>query len=179
MTRSGRVVLSVVALALVAAVSQASAAGRVEAGTVKGIATTALRQPLAGYLLRLRSLENARLVRVIRTDAAGAYEFTNVDPGIYYLEVLDSANKIISTDGPIVVSKSSEQKHTLRTTLIVAAALPATAVAIGSLRDGRMNARPAPTTFQPTAAEVVDAAAVAGIKDGMTQGERILPSAPD
>jgi hypothetical protein len=163
----------------VAVVSTVSAAGRVEAGTIKGVAVTALRQPLPDYFLRLRNLDTARLIKVTRTNAAGAYEFANVEPGTYYVEVLDRANKIISTDGPIVVSKSTETKHALRTTLISAAAISAGAVAVGVMRDGPASANLATgTTFQPTAAEVVDAAALAGIKDGVTQGNRILPSIP-
>jgi hypothetical protein len=179
MTRCARVVLSVVLIILVNLVSNVSAAGRVEAGTIKGIAVTALRQPLPDYFLRLRSLDTARLVKVARTNASGAYEFANVEPGTYYIEVLDRANKIISTDGPIVVSKSNESKHGLRTTLISAAALSAGAIAIGALHDSPLTTGTAAgTTFQATAPEVVDAASAAGVKDGVTPGNRTLASSP-
>lgn len=178
MSRCARSALSVALIVLATVFSDVSAAGRVEGGTIKGIAMTAVRQPLPDYFLRLRSLDTARLVKVGRTNSAGSYEFANVEPGTYCVEVLDRTNKIISTDGPIVVSKNSENDHTLRTTLISTAALSAGAIAISALRDGSANGTPTGAIFQPTATEVVDAAAVAGIKDGVTQGNRILPSAP-
>lgn len=173
MTRRAQVVLFVVLTVMTTGVFRVSAAGRVEGSTIKGVAMTALHQPLPDFFLRLRSLDTARLVKVARTDSAGSYEFSNIDPGTYYVEILDRANRVISTDGPITVAKNGVTNHALRTTLVSAAALSAAgAVAVVVLSGS------APATFQSSAPAVVDAAAVAGIKDGVTQGNRVLPSQP-
>ena len=119
-------VLSVVAIDA----SHALDTGRAEGSTIKGVAMTSTRQPLPDYFLRLRSLDTTRLVKVARTDSSGNYEFDSVEPGLYYVEILDRANHLVGTDGPITVAPGGKNDHSLRTRVITAAALSATAVAV-------------------------------------------------
>src|SRR3954469_3405568 len=103
MMRHARVVL-LVGLGILMAAGQVPSAAGTDRGTIKGVAMTAVRQPLADYVVRLRSLDTARLVQTAKTNSAGVYEFVNVQPGTYCVEVLDGTSRVISSDGPIVVS---------------------------------------------------------------------------
>lgn len=175
--RRARFVL-LVALGLVAITSLRASAAEQLANIVRGIALTALRQPIGDHVVRLRSLDGIRPVRTGRTNSTGAYEFNAVDPGVYYVEIVDRANRIVSTDGPIrVASNTSQRRRAVRVAVAGAAAGSIGALTMSALRPGTVV--PESTNGQApsgTAMEVVNAATNAGITDARIRGFRPLPS---
>jgi hypothetical protein len=159
-------------------------------GVIHGTAVTALRRPLADHLVRLRSLDTVGTVRTARTNSTGGYEFSGVRPGMYYVEIVDRANRILTTDGPIAVAgRTSQRPSPARLTIarVPVAAPPLVPASTAPLASATPQAAasaaasPQSPTAQDTltgrAAEVVRAASAAGIT-GIGAANRPLPSAP-
>jgi SdrD B-like domain len=167
-TRRLVIVIAIVGYAIAAprpsVEAQSAAAPR-----ISGTALTPLRQALSGHLVRLRALNNGRVVKTVTTAVNGEYAFDAIDAGTYWIEVADPAGRIISTDGPVVIAtrQAAVTRSPLRRTFA--------ADSIGTLRAKQLlaNANPAP------AAAVMEAAADAGIRTrSVDLSTRPLPSAP-
>jgi hypothetical protein len=177
--RRVRCVLLAALSIMVVASLRVSFAEQVNAGTIRGVAMTALRQPLMDHVVRLRSLDGVRPVRLGRTNTTGAYEFNAVAPGIYCVEVVDRSSRVVTTDGPITVSKDVEQHHPVRIALMATTAASMGAIAMGVRQSGTASQpqSSAVEIFRGTSDEVVTVAVRAGI-GGVILTDRPIPSGP-
>jgi hypothetical protein len=149
----------------VCAVGSAAGAGKdSDTALISGTATAADQRPLINYLVRLRSLDTARIVATTRTTTTGEYAFPQVNAGRYGVEILDAASKIVGTAGPFIVSTAGHP--TVKSITIVGATAAAIASALAT------------TSSHGSARDVAAAADSAGITGNGVSGSRILPSRP-
>jgi hypothetical protein len=64
--------------------------------TIRGTALTASNQPLADARVRLRNARTGRVVGLVTTDRAGLFEFVNVEPGSYIVELVTSRDEVLA-----------------------------------------------------------------------------------
>ncbi|HEY7284727.1 MAG TPA: carboxypeptidase-like regulatory domain-containing protein [Vicinamibacterales bacterium] len=65
--------------------------------TIRGTALTGTSNPLAEARVRLRNARNGRIVATAITDHAGLFEFHNVEPGSYVVELVTSRDDVLAT----------------------------------------------------------------------------------
>ena len=87
-----RIVLSIVAIALGAAVVASAAQGT---GKLSGVARDAQGQAMPGVKLQLRNVDTGQLVATTKAGPGGAFEFTGLNPGNFIVEIVDDSGKII------------------------------------------------------------------------------------
>jgi hypothetical protein len=132
---------------------------------IAGVARAADQRPLIDYLVRLRSLDTARVVATTRTSTTGEYAFRGVSSGRYGVEILDSTDRIVGTAGPFIVSATTGRSHAAAITVV-----GATAAAIASVFTN--------TSPSGSAREVAAAADSAGITGNGVSSIRVVPSRP-
>jgi hypothetical protein len=64
--------------------------------TIRGIALTATNNPLVEARIRLRNARSGRIVNQDVTDRAGLFEFPEVDPGSYVVELVGSRSDVLA-----------------------------------------------------------------------------------
>jgi hypothetical protein len=108
------------------------------AGTISGIAQISPTQPLADFTTRLRNINTGSPddARPTKTDAAGRFTFTGVNPGAYIVEVVGPAGEIVGTSALVVTlapgSMTATDVIVTATEQLVADALAAASAALGA-----------------------------------------------
>jgi hypothetical protein len=94
-----RIVVLVLALtfALQGASTLAFAAAAQGTATLAGTARNSSGRPIGDCTVQLRDVLNGQLVGTTKCDRAGAFVFTNLNPGNYIVEVVDSQGVVIGT----------------------------------------------------------------------------------
>jgi len=92
--------------------------------TIQGNALSATNSALPDAVVRLRDARYGGVVSVQRTDRAGLFSFTKIDPGIYVVELV-SGSELILAASPLLVVNAGD---TLSTIVKLSALTP---VAIG------------------------------------------------
>lgn len=135
-----------------------------ETAAIASVARAVDQRPLVNYLVRLRSLDTARVVATTRTSASGEYVFRAVNAGRYGVEIVDATNKIVGTAGPFVISATGARSLATSVTLVGAGA-------------AALAARSTDPSSKGSAAEVATAAVSAGIAGSNEEvRKRALPS---
>ena len=75
----------------------------VRATTIQGNALDSANVGLANALVRLRDARYGRIVDTQYTDKAGLFEFTDIDPGTYVVEILATDRSILAASQLIIV----------------------------------------------------------------------------
>ena len=92
----------VVALSIYGAPSLAAAAP--QTGVITGVAQASGGAPFANHTARLRSVQTGDVVASTRTSASGSFEFSNLFPGGYVIEIADASGKVVGISGVTTVS---------------------------------------------------------------------------
>ncbi len=87
----------VVALIALGVPTASFAAARQAPGSISGIAKDAGGVPLPNYTVRLRNVTTGQVAATTTTNGAGEFSFTNVNPGNYIIEIVDSNGKVVAT----------------------------------------------------------------------------------
>jgi hypothetical protein len=64
--------------------------------TIRGTALTATNNPLVNARVRLRNARTGRIVGFTTTDHAGLFEFHNIEPGSYIVELVSSKDEVLA-----------------------------------------------------------------------------------
>ncbi len=64
--------------------------------TIRGTALTATNHPLADAHVRLRNARTGRIAGTATTDQAGLFEFHNVEPGSYIVELVTKRDEVLA-----------------------------------------------------------------------------------
>jgi len=64
--------------------------------TIRGTALTGTNNPLAEARVRLRNARSGRIIGTTVTDHAGLFEFHNVEPGSYIVELVTSRDDVLA-----------------------------------------------------------------------------------
>jgi hypothetical protein len=99
--------MTVLALAVTLAVSGESlfalaAAG--QAGAITGVARTSSGASFAAHVARLRSVQTGDVVASTTTNVMGTFEFSNVAPDSYVVEIADASGRVVGISGVTTVS---------------------------------------------------------------------------
>ena len=138
------------ALMLVFASTPWTSASAKSTGTITGVARSTAGQPLGGHSVRVRSVRTGDVVATATTSANGSFLVSNLDPGSYVVEIVNTAGRIVGTsaigtvvDGSIaslmVTAASTELVGGMATalivTLIAAGAIGTTAIVVATTGD--------------------------------------------
>ena len=74
-----------------------------EVTTILGSAWYADNSPIAEPKVRLRSITTGRIEAAMVGDAAGHFTFTNVESGIYVVELVNDSGRVLTVGHPFVI----------------------------------------------------------------------------
>jgi hypothetical protein len=133
-------------------------------GVINGTAMGPKGEVLANTRVQLRDMKSKQLVGTTTTNAQGRYEFTNLPPSDYVVEIVDRDGAIIGTTALISLTPAAMTAAGVTVTATAAGAIAAGAAA-GTA--GAAAAAGGAGAFFGTTAGILTAVAIAG---GVTAG---------
>ena len=95
-------------------------------GNVNGVATDASKNPLPDHTVRIRNVSTRQLTSTTTTGADGAFNFSNLPPGDYVIEVVNSAGNIVASSTSVAVVAGQTVAVSVTASALAAAAAATT-----------------------------------------------------